>query len=148
MATNPLTNGAFGAPRGVLIVDGNKPFLFATGITVSENQTNVPVKVLGDIYTKQFVPVDISVSLQVECVTLLEMSEVEMGIYKQGPTSADIILPDEMIFELYDNLTNKVKWRAYGCVCAHRTLPLGRGGIAAVSARFDARRLEHVGDEG
>lgn len=138
-----LTSGAFGAPRGVLYVDGTKPFLYATGITVSENQTNVPVKVLGDIYTKQFVPVDISISIQVDCVALLSQDVAgSMGIYKQGPTSADIIIPEEMMFELYDNLTNQVKWRAYGCVCAHRTLPLGRGGIAAVSCRFDARRLE------
>lgn len=134
---------SFSSPMAKLIADGNKVFAWATGITVTEGITNIPVKVLGSVYAQELVPVDISVSVTVDSITIIDESLVKTGIYVQGDTVKVVTFP-EMTLELYDQFQDKPRVRVYGCKAARRTLPLGRGGILATSVSFDAIRVEQL----
>lgn len=135
------TRRAFGAPRAKLIADGNKVFAWATGITVVEQITNVPVKVLGDVYTQELVAVDVSVSVTVDAIHITDQSLVKTGVYAQG-TSQQIVEFPELTLELYDQFEDIPVARVLGCKSARRTVPLGRGGIMAESVSFDAIKFE------
>lgn len=129
-----------------IFVNGTKLVAWATGITINEQIQNMPVTILGSLYSQELVPTHVSVGVSIETVHIMDQSIVsraagDSGIYPQGDTEFVALFP-ECTIVLYDQFGDKARATVYGCKAAQRTIPLGRGGVMATSVRFDALRFE------
>jgi hypothetical protein len=127
-----------------ILINGNVELGYGTGINISESTTNVPVKILGSVYTQELCPVDVNVSVSMSSVHIQQSTLEQLGLYSQG-TTKDIVTFPGLTIELVKTLDDPIVIaRAFGCKPAGRGLPLGRGGIIARDVRFDALRFEVV----
>lgn len=136
------TRNSFSSPMAKVIVDGNKEIGWATGITGSERIANQQVKILGSIYAQEIVPVDYTATLSLDLIHIKGES-ISTIFYPQG-SSQKIVQSEPFTLDIYDQYADKIRWRAHGCKVSGRTLPLGRGGIAARNVQVDVIRIEEL----
>ena len=138
-----VDRNAVSAPMCRIYVNGQE-LGWGSGINASESTTNVPVKVLGTVYTQQLCPVDVNVQVSLSSIHIDKETLEGLGMYSQGD-SKNIVTFKNLLIELVNTLDDAVPIaRIYGCMPAGRSLPLGRGGIIARDLRFDAIRLEII----
>jgi hypothetical protein len=129
----------FSGARAKLIINGSE-IGFATGVSASEQIQLQRVDVLGNIDSKEIVPVSRVVSVQADFVRITNESLNELGIMPRGET-VDVLNFPEITLEVYDQISDVPVWRVEGARCESRAWQVQSGSIVTVNASFQARRI-------
>lgn len=127
------------APRAKLIIDGNE-IGYASNISATENIALQRVDVLGDIDSKEIVPVGRSVSVQAGFVRISGESLKDLGMIPRGGT-LEVLNFAEITIEVYDQVGDFPVWRIEGCRAESRNWTVQAGSIVSTNASFQARRI-------
>lgn len=141
MASNVLS-----APRAKLIVNGangNVEVGYASNVSATENIALQRVDVLGDIDSKEIVPVNRTVSVQAGFVRLSGTSLQDLGLMPRGGT-LDVLNFPEVTIEVYDQVNDTPIWRIEGCRAESRNWTVQAGSIVSTNASFQARRMYDI----
>lgn len=95
--------------RAKLIVNGNE-IGYASNVSASEQIALQRVDVLGDIDSKEIVPVGRAVSVQAAFVRISGQSLKDLGLIPRGGT-VDVINFPEITMEVYDQVSDQLIWR-------------------------------------
>ena len=134
-----MADPVFSGARAKLIIDGTEVG-YASGVSASEQILLQRVDVLGDIDSKEIVPVGRSVSLQADFVRITGESLRSLGIVPTGGT-LDVINFPELTIEVYDQASDTPIWRVEGARAESRSWQVQAQSIVSVNAFFQARRL-------
>jgi len=130
------------APRAKLIVDGNE-IGYASNVSATENIALQRVDVLGDIDSKEIVPVGRSVTVQAGFVRISGESLKDLGLIPRGGT-IDVLTFPEITLEVYDQVSDAPVWRIEGCRAESRDWSIQAGSIVTANASFQARRIYDI----
>lgn len=125
--------------RAKLIVNGNE-IGYASNVSASEQIALQRVDVLGDIDSKEIVPVGRAVSVQAAFVRISGQSLKDLGLLPRGGTVEVVNFP-EITMEVYDQVSDQLIWRVEGCRAESRSWTVQAGSIVTSNASFQARRL-------
>jgi len=127
------------APRAKLIIDGTE-IGYASNISATENIVLQRVDVLGDIDSKEIVPVGRSVSVQAGFVRISGESLKDLGMIPRGGT-LEVLNFAEITIEVYDQVGDFPVLRIEGCRAESRNWTVQAGSVVSVNASFQARRI-------
>jgi hypothetical protein len=127
------------APRAKLLVNGNEVG-YASNVSATENIALQRVDVLGDIDSKEIVPVARSVSVQAGFVRISGESLKDLGLIPRGGT-IDVLTFPELTLEVFDQVSDQPVWRIEGCRAESRNWTVQAGSIVTSNASFQARRI-------
>ena len=133
----------FAGARAEIFADGAKGKVkvgFATGISGSESIQLQRIDVLGNIDSEEIEPVGRTVSFSCDFVRMLDSSLQEQGIFPRGNTE-EVITFEELTFEVYDNISDKVRWTIEGAKSESRSGRVDRSGVMTGSVSYQARKL-------
>lgn len=142
---------AFSSPRCGLQIDGTR-IGWAQGISVRPGVTTAPVKILGDMYTQRFEPVDTNVSGSFDTIHILNAPLASLT-RRGGAASVwaghflstrDWVMYEPPNLELFDLITGKLVLSIEGMVPEGQSWQLSQSGLMMVSCSFVATRaVEH-----
>jgi hypothetical protein len=125
--------------RAKLIVNGTEVG-YASNVSATENIALARVDVLGDIDSKEIVPVGRSVSVQAGFIRISGESLKDLGLIPRGGT-LDVLEFPELTMEVYDQVGDFPVWRVEGCRAESRSWQVQAGSVVSVNASFQARRI-------
>jgi hypothetical protein len=125
--------------RAKLIVNGVEVG-YASNVSATENIALARVDVLGDIDSKEIVPVGRSVSVQAGFIRISGESLKDLGLIPRGGT-LDVLGFPELTMEVYDQVGDFPVWRVEGCRAESRSWQVQAGSVVSVNASFQARRI-------
>lgn len=138
----PNTFNAISAPMARVYVNGTQLVGWATDIRYTESTHNVPVDVLGDAFTQEYVPTAVKCAVSVGTITIEKYSLAAQGAYHPGTNTVEVIKFPELTFELYNHIKDQPIARLIGCKGSRVDYSLSRGGIMAQNASYDCRKVE------
>lgn len=141
----PAAFEAFSAPMALVYANGTQLIGWATDLRSSESTHNVPVDVLGDVFTQQYVPTAVKCAMSVGKVYIMDYSIADQGLFHPGDENKNVIQFPELTFELYDQIVDKPRLRLIGCKGSRVEYSLSRGNIMAENASYDVRKIQRVG---
>ena len=134
-----MADPVFSGARAKLIIDGNE-IGYASGVSASEQIALQRVDVLGQIDSKEIVPVARVVSAQANFVRITGEGLKDLGIVPTGDTASVLNFP-EITLEVYDTVSDLPVWRVEGARCESRNWQVQAGSIVTTDASFQARRI-------
>lgn len=134
-----MADPVFSGARAKLIINGNE-IGYASGVSASEQIALQRVDVLGQIDSKEIVPVSRVVSVQANFVRITGEGLKDLGIVPTGGTASVLNFP-EITLEVYDAVSDLPVWRVEGARCESRNWQVQAGSIVTTDASFQARRI-------
>lgn len=132
---------AIGGPSAKVYANGQEVG-WAENVSGSEDISNRPVEVLGDIDAQELVPVRRRAEFSASLVRIREEHVTKMGIWPRGGT-VDVMRMPPLVFEVVDDDGNPIE-RITGCRSKSRRWSVDAGGIYSENCSWDALRSEPV----
>ena len=115
---------------------------WASGCDLTENIQTQRVDAIGDIDSKEIVPVRRTATLNVALIRIQSAPIENMGIWNTGDTAA-MLRAVPLDFALIDNVNNETIVTAEGCKPTSRSFRVDSASIFTENASFEVRRLRY-----
>ncbi len=126
--------------RVKLFFDGTKEVGFATGLRVTEDQGLMRIDTLGEIYSREIVPVGRTVVMEADVVVLNEATIRKLGLLPRGGTLEALVFPP-MTAQVVDRVTGDIIYQLDGVVFERQTWRVEARSVMTLNATFQAIRV-------
>ena len=118
---------------------------WATGVDVSENIQTQRVDVIGDIDSKEVVPVRRSATLNIAALRIESTPLETLGAWQVGDTAA-MLNATPLDFAIINDVTGDVILTCEGCRPTTRSFRVDSSSLFSENASFDVRRIKYPTD--